>query len=72
MNRLDWSSAFHQVTGEPVEDSGLFLQAVPNRTTRLVARLRNLARLVREDPGLASAFADGNFEVLNIPHTAIV
>ena len=67
VNRLDWSSAFHQVTGEPVEDSDLFLQAVPNRTTRLVARLRNLARLVREDPGLASAFADGNFEVLEYP-----
>lgn len=63
-NRLDWPSEFHDITGEPAEDSDLFLQAIPNRTTRLIARLRSLARIVREDPALSSAFAEGNFGIL--------
>jgi pyruvate,water dikinase len=66
-NQLDWPAEFHNITGEPAEDSDVFLQAIPNRTTRLVSRLRNLARLVREDPVLASAFAEGSFEVLESP-----
>ena len=66
-NRLDWASEFHEITGEPAEDSDLFLQAIPNRTTRLVARLRRLARLVQQDPALASAFAEGNFSALKSP-----
>ena len=66
-NRLDWPSGFHEITGEPAEDSDLFLQAIPNRTTRLIARLRSLARVVREDSTLASAFADGNFGMLESP-----
>jgi pyruvate,water dikinase len=66
-NQLDWPAEFHSITGEPAEDSDVFLQAIPNHTTRLVARLRRLARLVREDPVLASAFAEGSYEILESP-----
>jgi phosphohistidine swiveling domain-containing protein len=66
-NQLDWPAEFHNITGEPAEESDVFLQAIPNRTTRLVARLRRLARLVREDSVLASAFAEGSYEILESP-----
>ena len=70
-NSLDWPSRFHELTGEPAEDSDLFLQAVPNHTTRLIARLRNLARMVQKDPPLASAFAEGNFGILDSPEIRV-
>ena len=66
-NRLDWPSAFHEITGEPIEDNDAFLHAVPNMTTRLVTQLRNLAKIVQTDPPLAAAFARDQFEALDAP-----
>ena len=66
-NRLDWPSAFHEITGEPIEDNDAFLHAVPNMTTRLVTQLRNLAKIVQSDPALAAAFARDQYEVLDSP-----
>jgi pyruvate,water dikinase len=65
--RLDWPAEFHEVTGEPPEEADVFLQAVPNKTTRLIARLRELARIVQRDQTLAAAFADRRYEVLEDP-----
>ncbi|MQG56497.1 MAG: hypothetical protein FI709_01085, partial [SAR202 cluster bacterium] len=66
-NRLDWPSAFHEITGEPIEDNDAFLHAVPNMTTRLVSQLRDLAKTVQSDPALAAAFARDQYEVLDSP-----
>jgi pyruvate,water dikinase len=66
-NRLDWPAVFHDITGEPTEEADLFLHAVPNKTTRLIARLRELARIVREDHALAAAFAGRRYEILDVP-----
>ena len=64
-NRLDWPAEFHDATGEPPEEADVFLHAVPNKTTRLIARLRELARIVREDQALATAFASRRYRILD-------
>jgi pyruvate,water dikinase len=66
-NRLDWPAEFHDVTGEPPEEADVFLHAVPNKTTRLISRLRELARIVRQDRALAAAFASRRYEILDEP-----
>ena len=53
---LDWPSTYHEVTGEPEVASGTLLQAISNKTTLLVRRLRNLAHLVQQDPDLTIVF----------------
>ena len=66
-NRLDWPAEFHDVTGEAPEEADVFLHAVPNKTTRLIARLRELARIVGEDQPLAAAFASRRYGILDDP-----
>ena len=66
-NRLDWPAAFHDITGEPPEEAEMFLHAVPNKTTRLISRLRELARIVRQDRALAAAFASRQYDILDDP-----
>ena len=65
--RLDWPSSYHQITGEPEVASGALLQAIPNKTTQLVRRLRNLARLVQRDPELSAVFRERSYSKLRDP-----
>ncbi|MEE8336707.1 MAG: PEP/pyruvate-binding domain-containing protein, partial [Dehalococcoidia bacterium] len=57
-----WPRQFSTLTGLPEIDSGTLLQAIENETTRMVRRLRGLARIVQRDPALAAAFAERDFE----------
>ena len=63
----DWPSTYHEITGEPEVASGTLLQAIPNMTTRLVKRLRGLARLVQEDTDLNAVFKEHSYHRLNEP-----
>ena len=65
--RVDWPTEYHEVTGEPAQDAHIFTQAVQNRMTRLIARLRELARRVQEDPDLSEIFAERRFDALTSP-----
>ena len=65
--RLDWPSEYRSITGEPEVASGALLQAIPNRTTRLVRRLRGLAQLVQDDPGLRDIFRRRAYDSLRDP-----
>ncbi len=65
--RPEWGEIFHDLTGEPAEDSLVFLQALPNRSTRLVGRLRGLACIVQDDPELSTIFAEGRYDELKSP-----
>ena len=65
--RLDWPSVFHELTGEPEVDSGVLLQAIDNKTTRLVRRLRGLARIVQADEQLRALFRDRDYDRLGGP-----
>ena len=56
VSRNDWPRTYSRITGEPEVASGALLQAIPNRTTHLVAWLRDLARLVQSDSAIHSAF----------------
>jgi hypothetical protein len=62
--RQDWPSTYQDITGEPEVASGTLLQAIPNRTTRLVRRLRGLARLVQSDPDLQVVFREHAYQDL--------
>ncbi len=62
--RSDWPKAFERLTGEPREAAAVFLQALPNKTTRLIERLRRMARLAQEEPALGSAVAAGDHAAL--------
>ena len=66
-DREDWSEVYHQITGDPPEQAFVFVQALPNVTTRMIDRLRGLARIVRDDPDLSEIFARGRFENLRSP-----
>ena len=54
--RIDWPSVYREITGEPEVDSGVLVQAIDNRTTQLVRRLRGMARVVQSDAGLRAVF----------------
>ena len=51
----DWPSAYEEITGGPRVDAGILLQALDNRTTRLIRRVRGLARIAQSEPPLARA-----------------
>ncbi len=63
-DRPEWPTAFNRLTGEPQAASVEFLQGLPNFTTRLIRRLRGLARLAQQDPEVGSAVAVGDYEAL--------
>jgi pyruvate,water dikinase len=65
--RLDWPSTYRDINGEPEVASGTLLQAIPNKTTRLVRWLRNLARQVQSDPDLRAVFQDRSYQDLQEP-----
>ena len=62
--RFNWPSTYREITGESEVASGALLQAIPNKTTLLVRRLRNLARLVQEDPDLSALFRERSYHRL--------
>lgn len=65
--RIDWPSVFHEITDEPAEISGVFLQVVPTMTTRMISRLREIARIVRDDGELSAIFAGRRYDELSSP-----
>lgn len=50
--RMEWPQEFNSITGLPPVQSGELLQGISHRTTRLVAWVRNLARMAQQDPRL--------------------
>ncbi len=65
--RVEWSDEFERLTGEPGEASALFLKGLPNFTTRLIRRLRGMARLAQENETLGTAVSSGDYEALKSP-----
>ncbi len=63
-SRVNWLEQYHEITGRPKAEARIFEQAVPSTMTRLVSRLRDLARLVQSDPELAALFARRAFDQL--------
>ncbi len=61
----DWPSIYHEITGEPSVASGSLLQAIPNRTTLMIKRLKSLARLVQHDLDLRTAFSERSYRSLD-------
>ncbi len=59
-----WHEEYEALTGRPQHEANTFLQAIDNRMTRLVSRLRELARIVQSDPALSALFAEGRFDDL--------
>ena len=63
----NFAALFAELTGEPEVNAGSLLQGLDNETTRLVRRLRGLARLVRDDFVLARVFVARDFDRLDAP-----
>jgi pyruvate,water dikinase len=62
--RLDWTKAFHEITGEPPIAAHIYTLAVQNRMTRLIDRIRALARVAQKDCVLKRLLLDRRFEEL--------
>ncbi|MEX1007941.1 MAG: PEP/pyruvate-binding domain-containing protein [Acidimicrobiia bacterium] len=54
--RPDWTKTYTDITGRPATEAPIFLQALTNRTTRLITSLRKTARIVQADPVLLEIF----------------
>ena len=55
----DWSTDYPALTGGTVSEAAEFLQGIDHATSRLLKRLRNLARMQRDGaPGFEDAFAE--------------
>ncbi len=65
--RVEWSDEFERLTGEPGAASADFLKGLPNFTTRLIRRLRGMARLAQENASLGAAVSAGDYETLKSP-----
>ena len=66
-DRPEWADLYHEITGGTPEEASVFLQALPNITTRMIRSLRGLARIVQSDPALGEVFAERRFEDLRSP-----
>jgi pyruvate,water dikinase len=62
--RRDWHKAFSEITGEPGPHANVFVQAIQNRMTRLITRIRELARIAQSDPELRRLFVERDFDAL--------
>ncbi|MCH8277241.1 MAG: hypothetical protein IIA50_06880, partial [Bacteroidetes bacterium] len=62
--RRDWHKDFSEITGEPRNNANVYLQAIQNRMTRLITRIRELARIVQSDAELRHIFIERNFDAL--------
>jgi len=58
---------YHDITGEPESAASVFLQAIQNRMTRLIVRLRELARIAQADPLLRQLLVEHRFSDLESP-----
>lgn len=65
--RPDWPAEYHKLTGRPPLEAHIFTQAVQNRMTRLITRIRELARIVQKDIKLRQIFADRQYDTLSSP-----
>ena len=64
---ITWPGTFTELTGEPQIDASTLLQSINHKTSRLVRRLRGIARIVQGDAELQALFETGNFHRLNEP-----
>jgi hypothetical protein len=60
-----WHEEYHELSGRPAHEANTYLQAIDNRMTRLIAHLRELARLVQSDSALSTLFAEREFSSLS-------
>ncbi len=65
--RPDWTITYTEITGRPATEAPVFLQALTNRTTRLITALRKAARIVQSDPVLAEIFDERAWTRLDDP-----
>jgi len=65
--RPDWQTEYLEITGDEAQNAAIYLYAIRNRMTRLIARLRELARIVQSDPVLSEIFSDRQYEALSNP-----
>ena len=65
--RPDWQTEYHEITGDEAQNAAIYLYAIQNRMTRLITRLRELARIVQSDPELSEIFSDSQYEALSSP-----
>ncbi|MGD9892515.1 MAG: PEP/pyruvate-binding domain-containing protein [Dehalococcoidia bacterium] len=63
----DWPSVYQSVTGGKGDEAASLLEAIPNKTTQLIRRLRDLARIVQSDPALRAVFDGRDFTRLDDP-----
>lgn len=59
-----WHEEFCELSGRPAHEANIYLQAIDNRMTRLIVKLRELARIVQSDPTLNDLFAQRRFNAL--------
>jgi phosphoenolpyruvate synthase/pyruvate phosphate dikinase len=64
-SQMGFSDVYHELTGRPVEEAFVFLQAIQNRMTRLVAWLQKLARMAQGNATLSRLLAERRFDVLS-------
>lgn len=62
--RPDWTKTFHEITGEPPLNAHIYTLAVQNRMTRLVERIRELARIAQSDRVLKRLMLNREFDGL--------
>lgn len=65
--RRDWHAAFHEITGEPKHHANVYVQAIENRMTMAIRRIRELARIAQSDPELERIFLAREFDALTTP-----
>lgn len=65
--RTDWAAEYHKITGRPALEAHTFTQAVQNRMTRLITRIRELARIAQKDAKLKPIFLERKFDALSSP-----
>jgi rifampicin phosphotransferase len=62
--RPDWTQTFHEITAEPPLNAHIYTLAVQNRMTRLVQRIRGLARIAQNDRVLKKLMLRRQFDAL--------
>ena len=67
---VDWPAEYAELTGRPPAEASTLLQALSNRTTKLITRLRGIARLVQSDPVLVDVFDRRDWPALDDPAVA--
>ena len=68
--RGNWHKAFSEITGEPEHHANVYVQAIENRMTMVIARIRELARIAKSDRTLRRLFAARDFGALADPKIA--